>query len=239
MLSEKGIVGVMRLRLERSRLSSRRYALFGPGLLFVISGPSGAGKDSLVDAVRARLPRLRYSVSATTRTPRPGEVEGEAYFFLTPERFAEIEASGGFLETKRYNGHAYGTPRAFVEQALAEGEDLIMKPDVDGALAVRRNFPQATLLFLLPDKFSYLESRLSARRTETNEEIAARLAIAHEEIAQVRSFDYLIINQEARLDRAVDDVLAVFRAERFRIHRYDDSTLRRLEAHDDAQTHVR
>ena len=119
-----------------------------------MSGPSGAGKDSLVDALRMRIPRLRYSVSATTRAPRVGEVEGEAYYFVTPERFDEIEAEGGFLETKVYNGNQYGTPRSFIEVTLAQGDDLVMKPDVDGALAIKQNFPQAALIFVLPDKFS-------------------------------------------------------------------------------------
>jgi guanylate kinase len=145
------------------------------------------------------------------------------------QRFDQIEAEGGFLETKVYNGHQYGTPRTFIEEALANGDDLVMKPDVDGALAVKRNFHQAALIFVLPDKFSYLEARLSARRTESAEEIAARLAIAHEEIAQVRHFDYLLINEQSQFERAVDDLTAIVRAERHRIHRYDDSTLRRLE----------
>ncbi len=207
----------------------KENALRGPGLLFVVSGPSGAGKDTLVDALRARMPRLRYSVSATTRPPRPGEIEGLSYYFLTPQSFQEIEAQGGFLETKTYNGNLYGTPRSYVEQNLIEGYDVIMKPDVDGALAVQRAFPQAALIFLLPDKFSYLQERLTARRTESNEEIAARLAIAHEEIAQARAFDYLVINEQSNFPGAVDDLEAILRAERHRIHRYDDSTLKRLE----------
>lgn len=158
-----------------------------------------------------------------------GELHGDAYYFTTPEEFAAEEAAGGFLETKIYNGNRYGTPRSFIENALAQGDDLIVKPDVDGALAIKQNFHQATLIFLLPDKFSYLEARLSARRTESADEIAARLAIAHEEIAQVRHFDYLLINEEQHFERAVEDLEAIVRAERHRIHRYDDSTLRRLE----------
>jgi guanylate kinase len=175
------------------------------------------------------MPRLRYSVSATTRAPRPGEIDGVAYHFMTPKHFHEVAESDGFLETKVYNGNHYGTPRSYVEQNLAEGYDLIMKPDVDGALAVQRAFPQAALIFVLPNKFSYLRERLEARRTETNEEIAARLGIAHEEIAQVRAFDYLVINEQSNPIGAVDDLEAILRAERHRIHRYDDVTLRRLE----------
>ena len=206
----------------------------GPGLLFVVSGPSGAGKDTVVDILRTRLPRLRYSVSATTRPPRDGEREGEAYFFLTREQFEQKNAEGGFLETNTYNGNLYGTPRSFIESMLAEGYDVIMKPEVHGALAIKAAFPRAVLIFLLPDKFSHLRLRLAARRTESSSEIAARLAIAHEELQQIRRFDYVIINEQAPLDRrnelpAVDDLEAIVRAERFRIHHYNDDTFRNVE----------
>jgi guanylate kinase len=203
--------------------------MFGPGLLFVVSGPSGAGKDTLVDALRARLPRLRYSVSATTRPPRPGEIEGEHYFFLEREEFERRNAAGGFLEWREYNGNLYGTPRDFVERTLTEGYDLIMKPEVNGALAIQKAFPAAVLIFLAPDKFSHLRVRLLARRTETNEEIARRLEIAHQEFKFVRNFDYIVINEESRSDEAVRDLQAILQAERFRIHRYDDDSIRKLE----------
>lgn len=203
--------------------------MFGPGLLFVVSGPSGAGKDTLVDALRARLQRLRYSVSATTREPRPGEIEGEHYFFLKREEFEQRRAADGFLEWREYNDHLYGTPRDFVERTLTEGYDLIMKPEVNGALAIKRAFPEAVLIFLAPDRFSNLRTRLLARRTETTEEIARRLEIAHEEFNFVRSFDYIVINAEERSDEAVRDLQAILQAERFRIHRYSDDSIRELE----------
>jgi guanylate kinase len=206
----------------------------GPGLLFVVSGPSGAGKDTVVDALRTRMPRVRYSVSATTRAPREGERDGEAYFFLDRDLFEEKAAAGAFLETNAYNGHLYGTPRSFIEAALADGYDIIMKPEVHGALAVKAAFPQAVLIFLLPDKFSNLRKRLAARRTETSEAMAARLAIAHEELKAIRSFDYVIINEQAPPERrdslpAVDDLEAIVRAERFRINHYKDDTFRNVE----------
>lgn len=203
--------------------------MFGPGLLFVVSGPSGAGKDTLVDALRARMPRLKYSVSATTREPRPGEREGEHYFFLSRDEFEKRIATNGFLETREYNGNLYGTPRDFVERTLTEGYDLIMKPEVNGALAIKSTFPDAVLIFLLPDKFSHLRERLLARRTETNEEIARRLEIAHEEMQYLPEFEYIVINEERRSQEAVNDLDAIVRAERFRIHRYDEASIRKLE----------
>jgi guanylate kinase len=203
--------------------------MLGPGLLFVVSGPSGAGKDTLVDALLKRLPRLRYSVSATTRRPRPGEQEGVHYFFLPRKEFEKRIDADAFLEWRRYNRNLYGTPRDFVERTLTEGYDLVMKPEVNGALAIKRSFPQAVLIFLAPDKFSHLRARLLARRTETNEEIARRLEIAHEEFKYVRDFDYIVINEESRSDEAVGDLRAIFQAERFRIHRYSDDSIRKLE----------
>lgn len=202
---------------------------FGPGLLFVVSGPSGAGKDTLVDALRARVPRLAYSVSSTTRPPRPGEREGEHYFFLEREEFERRLDSGGFLEWFEYNGNLYGTPRDFVERTLTQGYDLIMKPEVNGALAIKKAFEDAVLIFLAPDKFSHLRARLLARRTETNEEIARRLEIAHQEFRFVREFDYIVINEESRSEEAVLDLEAVLQAERFRIHRFTDDSIRELE----------
>ena len=203
--------------------------MLGPGLLFVVSGPSGAGKDTLVDALRARMPRLRYSVSATTREPRPGEREGEHYFFLSREEFERRREPGGFLEWREYNGNLYGTPRDYVERTLTEGYDLMMKPEVHGALAIKKSFSDAVLIFLLPDRFSHLRARLLARRTETNEEIARRLEIAHKEVQYIREFDYIVINEERRSDEAVRDLHSILQAERFRIHRYSDDSLKKLE----------
>jgi len=204
--------------------------VLGPGLLFVVSGPSGAGKDTLVDALLAKMePRLKYSVSATTRGPRPGEEEGKHYFFLSRKEFEDRIAAGAFLEWREYNGNLYGTPREFVERTLTEGYDLIMKPEVNGALAVKKSFPDAVLIFLLPDKFSHLRARLLARRTETNEEIARRLEIAHQEVRAIRDFDYIVINEERRSEDAVRDLQAILQAEKLLIHRYSDDSLKRLE----------
>jgi guanylate kinase len=204
-------------------------SLAGPGLLFVVSGPSGAGKDTLVAALRDRMPRVRYSVSATTRSARPGEADGVDYHFLSRAQFDQWMSEGKFLETREYNGNFYGTPLPFLEKTLRQGYDVVMKPEVNGALAIKAAYPDATLIFLLPNTFSQLQKRLEARRTETTEEIAERMAIAHEELKELRSFDYLVINEHGREADAVEDLVSIVRAERYRIHRYSDSVIRMIE----------
>lgn len=200
-----------------------------PGLLFVVSGPSGAGKDTLVAALRERQPQIRYSVSATTRAPRAGERDGIDYFFLTRGRFEEWIAGGRFLETREYNGQWYGTPLPFIEGTLSEGYDIILKPEVNGAVAIKAAYPAATLIFIAPDRFSHLDARLAGRASETPEAIAARKAIAHEELGWVRRFDYLVINRQGRESEAVDGLETIVRAEHYRITRYTDSDIRTIE----------
>lgn len=228
-MAKAGTAGALRSFTNRSRFAGKESVLTGPGLLFVVSGPSGAGKDTLVDGLKARWDRLLYSVSATTRGPRPGERDGIDYFFLERAEFERRRDAGGFLEFREYNGNLYGTPLSFIDESLRAGYDVVMKPEVNGALAIKARYSDAVLVFIVPDKFSHLRNRLEARRTETNEQIAARLAIAHEELTYVRKFDYLLINEEAQPERAVDDLQAIVRAERFRIHRYPDSQIRELE----------
>ncbi len=215
--------------MDRSEPKQEEGTLSGPGLLFVVSGPSGAGKDTLVEGLKARHERLLYSVSATTREPRAGEIEGVDYFFLSVDEFRRRISAHAFLEWREYNENLYGMPRSFIEQKLREGYDIVAKPEVNGALAIKEQFPDAVLIFIVPDRFSNLRSRLETRRTETNEEIAARLEIAHDEFTFIRRFDYLVINEEARLQQAVDDLEAIVRAERYRIHRVPDTRLKELE----------
>ena len=190
----------------------------GPGLLFVVSGPSGAGKDTLVEALRERRASLRYSVSATTRQPRPEERNGEHYFFVSAQEFERLRREGRLLEWREYNGNLYGTPRDYVERTLSEGYDVIMKPE------------GAVLIFLVPDRFSNLRERLLARRTETNEEVARRLEIAQREMQMIRRFDYIVVNEQDRSEQAVRDLEAILQAERFRLHRYPDDSIRRVES---------
>ena len=202
----------------------------GPGLLFVVSGPSGAGKDTLVEALRGRRPSLRYSVSVTTRPQRPEERNEEHYFFVSDLEFERILRNGGLLEWREYGGNLYGTPRDYIERTLAEGYDVIVKPEVNGALAVKASYPDAVLIFLVPDRFSHLRERLLARRTETNEEIARRLEIAQEEMQSIRRFDYIVVNAQDRPEDAVRDLEAILQAERFRIHRYPDDSIQRVKS---------
>jgi len=197
--------------------------------LFVVSGPSGAGKDTLVDGLRARHDRLLYSISATTRAPRPGERDGIDYFFISREAFERRIEQDGFLEFRVYNENFYGTPRSFINESLVAGYDVIMKPEVNGAIAIKSRFPDAVLIFIVPDRFSLLQQRLQARRTETNDAITSRLAIAHEELRYVRHFEYLLVNEEAHPDIAIDDLEAIVRAERMRIHRYPDTRIKEIE----------
>ncbi len=208
----------------------RRRVISGPGLLFVVSGPSGAGKDTLVEALKARHSRLLYSISSTTRAPRPGERDAVDYFFLDREEFIRRRADNGFLEWREYNGNLYGTPRSFIDDSLKAGFDVIMKPEVNGALAIKERFPGAVLIFLAPDSFSNLRRRLEARNTETTLQIAERLEIAHEEVTFVHSFDYLVINQQAQPEVAVEDLEAIVRAERLSIRRLSDTKIKELES---------
>lgn len=186
-------------------------------VLLVVSGPSGSGKDSLVDALRAAEPKLAYSVSATTRPSRPGEVEGQHYWFLERNEFERRRAAGEFLETRDYAGNLYGTPKKPIEDALAAGRDLVMKPEVNGAMAIKIVYPQAVLVFLTVPSAAILRERLAQRRTESPETIEERVAIAAREADAIGNYEYLIVNDD--FDAALEKLRAVLIAERLKIAR--------------------
>ena len=188
------------------------------GLLLVISGPSGVGKGTLVNALMERNQKIKMSVSATTRAPRPGEIEGVHYFFKTEEEFKAMVDRGEFLEYIHVFGSKYyGTPRSFVEQQLASGYDVILEIDVQGAMKVKQAFPDAVLMFITAPSMSEIKSRLIGRGTETMEQVEKRFATAFEEIKMIPQYDYVIINDV--VDMAVHHMEAILEAERCRTSR--------------------
>jgi guanylate kinase len=188
-------------------------------LLVVLSGPSGAGKDSVLNRLRARGCPFHFTVTATTRARRESEQEGRDYFFLTEAEFQALLASGGLLEHASVYGMRYGVPKRPVVEALRREQDVIMRTDVQGARSIRALAPGAVLIFVTAVSLADLEQRLRARQTESEEQIARRLAQAREEMASVKEFDYLVVNREGALDESVESVLAIVRAEKCRIHR--------------------
>lgn len=177
------------------------------GRLFVISGPSGVGKGTVVRAVLAARPGLTLSVSATTRSPRPGEVDGEHYRFLGDEEFSRLAAADAFLEWAEVFGERYGTLSEDVEAARTAGADVLLEIDVQGARAVRRRVPDAVLIFLRPPSEEELARRLRARGTETGGRLDRRLAEARREMAEAGWFDHEVINEAVR--EAAAQVLAI------------------------------
>jgi guanylate kinase len=177
------------------------------GRLYVVSAPSGAGKTSLVKALMEREPRIRFSVSYTTRKPRPNEIPGRDYHFVTAERFAEMAAGGEFLEHARVFDNCYGTAVHAVEEALANGEQLLLEIDWQGARQVRARLPEARSIFILPPSRSALEQRLQGRSTDSDAVIQRRLRDAAQDIAHWTEFDYVAIND--RFEQALGDLQAI------------------------------
>lgn len=164
------------------------------GTLFVISGPSGVGKGTLVSMLREKHPEIKLSVSATTRNPRPGEINGTHYFFLTKEDFKNRIELGEFLEWAEFSGNLYGTNKNFVEKMLEDGQNIILEIEVQGALQVKNKLKDVILIFIEPPSFEELKERLIKRCTETEEEIQKRLAIVKKELEQKHEFNYVMIN---------------------------------------------
>ncbi|PIU32411.1 MAG: guanylate kinase [Syntrophobacteraceae bacterium CG07_land_8_20_14_0_80_61_8] len=184
----------------------------GSGQLWVVSAPSGVGKSTILKAVLEQEPELRFSVSRTTRAPRPGEVPGRDYHFISRAEFEAGIGAGRFLEWARVHDQFYGTDRAPIETWLQAGHDVILDIDVQGARQVRAAAPGLLSVFILPPSFAILEQRLRGRGTEAPDQVARRLGVARRELEEVTSYDYLIVND--RLAEAVADCLAVIRAAR-------------------------
>ena len=188
------------------------------GLLLVISGPAGVGKGTINISLISRNSDIRMSVSATTRQPRPGEIDGVHYFFKTEEEFQDMINKGAFLEYMRvFNTHYYGTPKSFVEQELAEGRSVILEIDVQGAMRVKAAYPDAVLIFIAPPSMSELKSRLIHRGTESSEAIDRRFETAFQEMEFVDRYDYVVVNDI--LDLAIARTEDIIVAERCKVSR--------------------
>ncbi|MEK7848418.1 MAG: guanylate kinase [Chloroflexota bacterium] len=187
-----------------------------PPLLLVLSGPSGVGKDAVLQGMKARGLPFHWVVTATTRPRRPQEAEGVDYYFVSPERFQRMRESAELLESAQVYGHWYGVPRAPVRQALERGQDTVLKIDVQGATTVKGLVPEAVLVFLSPPRLEDLLERLRQRHTESPSQLSVRLKKAQEEMERIPTFDYVVVND--RVEAAIDRILAIITAERCRTH---------------------
>ena len=198
------------------------------GLMIVVSGPAGSGKGT-VNAHLLQTGEFVYSVSATTRAPRPGEIDGVNYHYITREEFLARIDSGDMLEYTEYCGNFYGTPRKEAEDVLASGKNLILEIEVEGARNVKRRFPEAILIMLLPPSFAVQEQRLRQRGTETEAKIGERLMRTREEIKQADCYDYVVYNHDGKDTEAAEEIRSIIRAERCSMHRNQDMVSRYFE----------
>ena len=187
------------------------------GLLIVLSGPSGSGKSSVVEALCESDPSLLFSISATTRPPRQNEIDGVNYHFLSPTEFENLTQQGGFVEWAKYGEHYYGTLKSEVERPLSEGKDVLIEIDVQGAMQVKRQDFKSVLVFILPPSFEILEERLRARKTESDAERQQRLKTASSEVASIKNYDYYVINPENEINQAVQRIRDIISVARCRI----------------------
>ena len=192
------------------------------GLIIVLSGFSGAGKGTIMKHLLKKYPDAYHlSISATTRAPRQGEEDGREYFFRTQEEFDAMIANNELLEYATFNGNSYGTPRSYVEKLVEEGKDVILEIDIQGALQVKKMYPEAVLLFVMPPTANDLKERLVGRGTETADVIAQRLAISSRESQFMCGYDYLVVNDD--LAKSVEQVHSIISSEHFRTARNEDT----------------
>lgn len=182
------------------------------GKLLVISGPSGAGKSTVIGRLMELRDDVCFSVSVTTRPPRPGEEDGKDYFFVTPQRFQELAEGGFLLENAEYVGNRYGTPRGYVESRILEGKNVVLDIEVQGASQVQKNCPDAVTVFILPPSGEELERRLRHRNTDSDEKIRERLLQAKRECAEAGKYGYIVVNDDP--DKAAKELDSIITAEK-------------------------
>ncbi len=198
------------------------------GILFIVSAPSGAGKTTLISRLIASYPKLKLSVSYTTRSRRAGELHGRDYFFVDEKKFLSMRARGDFAEWAEVHGFLYGTPRRPLTQAIQKGRDLLLDIDVQGARKIKRQYAQAVSVFLLPPSWTELEKRLASRGTDHLETIRQRLENARREIRQIIEYDYCVIN--LRIEQALEELKSIVVSERLRVSRMKNWQFSALQA---------
>ncbi|WP_416200971.1 MAG: Guanylate kinase [Thermocaproicibacter melissae] len=199
------------------------------GLLVVLSGPSGAGKGTIVKALLERRPQIRLSISATTRAPRQGETDGKEYYFISREKFSQMAEEGKMLETAEYCGNFYGTPAAPIEKWTSQGNDVILEIEVQGGANVKKKRPDSVGIFILPPSREELERRLRTRGTESDDVIRERLAAADRELKEVEHYDYVVVNDT--VENAVEKICSILQAEKCKTAR-NAELLERMQRHD-------
>lgn len=187
------------------------------GVLLVVSGPSGAGKGTICQLLRDKLPDLGYSVSVTTRQPRVGEVDGVNYFFKTVEQVKEMIAADELLEYAEVYGNYYGTPRQYVMDLLNAGKDVLLEIDIQGALQIKQRFPEGVFVFIVPPSLDELSARIYKRGTDSEDVIKRRMASAASELTYAAEYDYIIVNDI--VEKAANKILTIMDAERYRVAR--------------------
>ena len=187
-------------------------------VLLILSGPSGVGKDAVLERMKERpLPGLKFVTTVTTRAQRPREADGKDYHFTTQAEFKKLLASNELLEWAEVYGNFYGVPKAPVRDALKQGHDVVVKVDVQGAASIKKIAPEAVFVFILPPSLEELRDRLSRRLTESPETLKRRLETAPEELKQLPTFDYFVVNHEGKIDQAVSEISAIIATEKSRV----------------------
>ena len=198
------------------------------GLLIVLSGPSGSGKGTVCEVLKKKA-SFAFSVSATTRAPREGEVDGVHYHYITREEFEKRIRTGEMLEYTDYNGNYYGTPLGEAMRVINAGDDLLLEIEVEGAMNVKRLYPDAVLIMLLPPSFSVQAARLRGRGTESEEVIEGRLARTREELKYLPQYDYVVYNEDGGVDACAEEIVRIVRSERCAVKRHPDAHVKYFE----------